>query len=198
MQELSVLETYILVCLSRGMETGYDLLRSAGLSIGATNPALRRLLKAGYVARAVGETKSARPKFAFKLTSKGTREAQSGWQRYLERPDTDLDVEAVLRIVDMAGLGGADAKKVGNFLLKASELRSEGAKRLMMEADLQAYRKRFEYPYLKLRLEGARLESEARALADLANSVNPRAKRRAKSPTQYIQQTFSGLAQKGR
>lgn len=198
MQRLSVLEIYILFCLGRGMQSGYDLLRNASLSIGATHPALRRLLKGGYISQKTAETASARPRFEFKLTAKGTREAGSGWKTYLEQPPRDLDLESALRITDMAAHSAVPLQEIASFLKTAAASRIETYQRLTVEADVQAHRKKLEYPYLKLRFEAARLAAEAETLTQLAESLKPKPKKRTHQSPEYVQQQIPGLAQKGK
>ena len=46
---LSVLDLFVLSLFDRGLETPYDLQRQAGVSLGSSVPALRRLEAAGLI-----------------------------------------------------------------------------------------------------------------------------------------------------
>jgi DNA-binding PadR family transcriptional regulator len=131
---LSVLDAFILSLLDRGLETPYDLQHQGGLSLGASSPALRRLVKAKFVGRAEGESATNRPRHQYQLTATGKREAKTAWKPLLDDNDSPSDIDSILRIADMAAHYRADKPKIRSFLKRASDRKSQ----LAQHADLSS------------------------------------------------------------
>jgi len=70
MSDQSTLELFLLALISRGVSTPYEFKAQAGLSVGATKPALERLLQNGLIKK--GE-KGSRSRVEYLLTSAGRR-----------------------------------------------------------------------------------------------------------------------------
>lgn len=164
MGEPSVLELYIMACLERGMRTPYDLLRSASLSLGATSPALKRLLDSGRISRKNDKSTTARPRHEYQVTTVGREALHSNVNELLSTSSGDQDVDSLLRIVEMAKLYGASMSEMADFLRRASKHRE----RLAMHAAVEAENQGWEYPKLRTRIDAVRLQAEAKELANLA------------------------------
>ena len=93
MLNASILDSYILSLLERGLETPYELQRQGGLSLGASTPALRRLLKAKLVTRDEKASATNRPRHVYKVTRSGGETARLAWKPFLgtENLPPDLD-----------------------------------------------------------------------------------------------------------
>lgn len=163
MTELSVLEMYILSCLDQGMQTKYDLLRNASLSLGASTPALKRLAKAGMVSRKNKKGVTARPRYEYTPTDVGNAALRSGISSLLTTAG-DQDIDSVLRIVHVAGRHGATTKGIAAFLKRAAEHRDRLAKHAAVESEYKGW----DYPGLKRAVDAGRLKAEAKAIAELA------------------------------
>jgi DNA-binding MarR family transcriptional regulator len=70
LQGLSPLQIQLLVFVKLGLATPYDLITQAGLSVGLTSPALKRLEEAGLLASTPGSRRSMR----YALTEKGEKQ----------------------------------------------------------------------------------------------------------------------------
>src|ERR1022692_1822293 len=73
LQGLSPLQIQLLVFVKLGLATPYDLITQAGLSVGLTSPALRRLEEFGLVESTPGSRNSMR----YALTKKGEEQLKS-------------------------------------------------------------------------------------------------------------------------
>ncbi|WP_263366180.1 PadR family transcriptional regulator [Edaphobacter bradus] len=161
----SVLDIFILSLLDRGHETTYDLQRQAGLSLGSTVPALRRLEAKRLITRQETFTPGSRPRNAFALTAAGRKLARNGWKPLLDSGRSDDDLEAVLRIAEMARANNAHPVEIKRFLAEASRTRLESAK---VEAKAVAQKPQ-DYVTVRDRWSQARLQAEAKFLTDLAD-----------------------------
>lgn len=173
--ESSVLDIFILSLLDRGYETTYDLQRQAGLSLGSTVPALRRLEGKRLITRRETFTPGARPKYSFALTSAGKRLARSGWKAFL-KPGRADDLDAILRIVELARANEVTPAKIRNFLEGSSQTRLELAK---TRDGSQAAEESQDYTSTRRQWNRARLEAEAKFLACMAKEYGtpPRGRR---------------------
>jgi DNA-binding PadR family transcriptional regulator len=168
---LSVLDVFLLSMLDRGAESPYDLQRAAGISLGASVPSLRRLTASKLVTRTEGTAATNRPRHSYKLTAAGKQAARIGWKTYLQEASTGLDLDSLLRIVDMAFHYRAEKKTIKSFLKQAA-----GARALMAEKAGLA-EKGFASPdvasYMRMRAscDATRLRAEAEALSSLATSI---------------------------
>src|SRR5450755_801632 len=121
---MTVLDHFILSQLERGLETPYDLMRRAGVSLGASVPALRRLSAAGLVKKGKETSDSNRPRHVYKLTADGRKQARTGWKLYLEGKSNLVDLDEILRVCDMAVHNKHDPSRLAAFLNGAARDRS--------------------------------------------------------------------------
>jgi DNA-binding PadR family transcriptional regulator len=166
--DLSVLDLYILSMIDRGCQTPYHLHREGGLSLGASSPALARLLKAKLVARLEEENANRRPRHQYTLTAQGRRMARTGWQPYLSgaRPPNDLD--SVLRIADMSAYYKGERSQIVRLLKSVGDQR-------MIKAEQSSLRLRNSeliiYARLRDRCDAARLAAEGSALIGISKEL---------------------------
>jgi DNA-binding PadR family transcriptional regulator len=158
------LDLFILALIDGGVSTPYELQKTAGLSQGATNPALQRLL----AARLVRQGKpGARGRTDYKATATGKKLLRDGWLPLIEAgPSGDLDSD--LRVALLAIRGSGDRRLAVDFLRRAGDKKMESIATIELTSDAAAPLARW---YADLRSETAkavlRAESEAiRAMAD--------------------------------
>ena len=93
------LDLFVLALIDGGVSTPYELQKAAGLSQGATIPALQRLLAARFVRQG---KPGARRRTDYKVTATGKKLLRDGWLPLIEAgPSGDLDSdlrEALLAI----------------------------------------------------------------------------------------------------
>ncbi|WP_263367959.1 PadR family transcriptional regulator [Edaphobacter bradus] len=169
-----MLDIFILSLLDRGYETTYHLQRQAGLSLGSTVPALRRLEARRLITRQETLTLGARPKHSFALTPAGKKLARSGWKPLFDPGRAD-DLDAILRIAEMARANGVESAEIREFLERSSRTRLEAAR---TQGDSLAADEPQKYVTTRSRWNRARLEAEAKFLAGLAEEYKKVAKRR--------------------
>ena len=158
------LDLFVLALIDGGGSTPYELQKTAGLSQGATNPALQRLL----AARLVRQGKpGARGRTDYKATAAGKKLLRDGWLPLIEAgPSGDLDSD--LRVALLAIRGSGDRKLAVDFLRRTGDKKMESIATIELTSDAAAPLARW---YADLRSETAkavlRAESEAiRAMAD--------------------------------
>jgi DNA-binding PadR family transcriptional regulator len=174
LMNLSVLDVYVLSLLDRGLETPYDLQRQGGLSLGASTPALRRLVKANFVERADGESATNRPRHEYQLTPSGKQAARSGWKPFLDSDDPSSDLDSLLRIVDMAAHYQSDKQKVRGFLKRAADGKSLLAQHATLNTAANRSDDRILYLSMRVRCDASRLQAEADALLELSRLFPPK------------------------
>lgn len=126
---LTSLELLILALIDRGIATAYDLQARAGLSVGATLPALRRLEKTKLISRGeIGQ----RGRQQFTMTQKGRRALES-WPHLLEEP-VARDLDNILRTAALAIIVGDDRQRAAAYLRNAAEARKRHANERKLEA----------------------------------------------------------------
>jgi DNA-binding PadR family transcriptional regulator len=172
MNALSILELFILSCIDRGHTTPYAMQREAGLSLGATSPTLPRLAKQGLVRRETGRTATNRPKHEYTLTATGKEKARQGWKAYLgadANPPADLD--ALLRLVDMAQHYGAQTGQLVALMKDAAVARRLMAKRCSLEFSGTKAKETLCYRNIRAKLDALRFKAEAEGLSSLAENL---------------------------
>lgn len=163
----SALDLFVLYLLDRGLETSYALQRDGGLSVGSTVPALARLEEAGLVRRMADQRDSKRPRHGYQLSPAGRKLARTGWKPYLKAVN-HLDLDAVIRIADMARHYGAKPKVIVAFLdAAASDRRSPGTLRTTKSNEAGDS---FQHMATHGAWNELRLRAEAKFLAGLAKS----------------------------
>jgi DNA-binding MarR family transcriptional regulator len=136
-QELtSSLDLFLLALINAGTATAYAFREQAGLSVGATLPALRRLEKYGFIVRC---EKLERNKQTLQLTTAGKRELKGATNRFLtkyqERPPADI--ESVLRICALA-FASNRTRAARKLLLVAAKEQTERLKSNLSTAGLKS------------------------------------------------------------
>lgn len=117
----SDLDLFVLALIEGGVSTPYGLRTAAGLSPGATIPALRRLLEAGLV---VAKKPGSRGRTDHTLTPEGRRYLKSNWRGLIDDgPSGDLDAD--LRVALLALWVGRDRRLAADFLLKSAARKLE-------------------------------------------------------------------------
>jgi hypothetical protein len=119
-------------------------------------------------------TLGARPKHAFALTSAGKRLARSGWKTFL-KPGRAEDLDATLRIVELARANEVSPAEIRKFLEASSRTRLELAK---TKGGSQAAEESQDYITTRGRWNRARLEAEAKFLAGIAKDYGKPSRRR--------------------
>jgi len=124
MRRRNDLDLFVLALIESGISTPYELKTTAGLSPGATIPALRRLREEGLVLQ--GKT-GPRGRTGHKITTEGRRHLNIGWKSLIDDgPSGDLDAD--LRVALLAIWVGGDRQLAVDFLRQsaAQKLKSIG------------------------------------------------------------------------
>jgi DNA-binding MarR family transcriptional regulator len=168
MKRQSTLELFILSCVDRGIATPYDLQRQAGLSLGATNPALKRLITAGLLKRTTGKSATRRPRHDYALTDEGKKAARVGWKDHLTASAAPTDIDSVLRIYAMAAAYKAPKESLIGFLKVGITQRSNMLEVLILtETQQSSGQSSSQYVRLRAELERLRCTAEIELLANL-------------------------------
>jgi DNA-binding PadR family transcriptional regulator len=110
------LDLFILALIDGGVSTPYELQKTAGLSQGATIPALKRLLEAGLVRQG---KPGARGRTDYKVTAAGSKALKAGWLPLIDAgPSGDIDSD--LRVALLALWGGGDRGIAAEFLRESA------------------------------------------------------------------------------
>jgi DNA-binding PadR family transcriptional regulator len=171
MKSLPILDLYVLAMLDRGLESLYELQRQAGLSLGASTPALKRLEKSQMVTRSTDRTKGSRVRFEYRLTDAGRREARKGWRLWIDPHQFPNDIDAILRVVDMAHHYGHPPHEIAHLLVGCAELKARDVKSHAMSDTQPASRHRTIYPALRVEVDSARVSAEVKALRRIADQL---------------------------
>jgi DNA-binding PadR family transcriptional regulator len=187
---MSTLELFILAMIERGFETPYELHRNAGLSLGATNPALKRLNKARLIAMEKESTESNRPRHRYALTSAGRNALQLA-RKQPSQTATGKDLDTTLRSVVLAILF-SKPEKARDILLQSAATRSSlAAVRKLDSSSAKGQLQTFNsMDPLKAFVESSRCSAEAKAFRELAaflktprKSKGPAPRRRSNAST---------------
>lgn len=164
---ISLLELHLLSLLDRGAETPYDFLQ-AGLSLGSTIPALRRMEDAGWVRAKRSSEVGKRQRHSFSLTATGRKlVVRAGAGLLHQLPPADFD--SVLRVIDI-GLGiGVTAQEILPFIEAAKQDRLAQAK--LTAARNVGHDDSLQFKETRNRWEAERLKAEARFLAQIIKSL---------------------------
>lgn len=173
------LELFVLAAVRGGLDSAYDLHKSADLSVGATLPLLRRLEKDGLLQSEAAARRSKQ----YSLTSVGRSVLQHSWRKLLTSVPRELD--AILRIAYVAAVMEAPVKATQLFLKSASVERRQLAAKRQQQAELilrEAGQRVFGrgHRWLRAHSDSIRLKAEATVLSglavrkDLSNMLRPR------------------------
>ena len=158
------LDLFILALIDGGVSTPYELQKAAGLSQGATIPALQRLLEARLV---VQGKPGARGRTDYKAAAAGKKLLREGWLPLIDAgPSGDLDSD--LRVALLAIWAGDNRRLAADFLRHSGKVKMESIVTAELTSDTAAPLARW---YTDLRSATAKTlvaaESEAiRAMAD--------------------------------
>jgi DNA-binding PadR family transcriptional regulator len=176
----SNLELFILALVKEGLATPYQLMARAGISLGGSLPALRRLREADLISES--KTMARRAK-KFTILPAGRKALVEGLKDQLSSHPTDL--ESMLRIACLAWMAGSE-EDYRHVLKKFSSILSARSKRAKAEAtelaeqisDGNAGEK---FRWLRVHIEAHRLQAEAKAMEFLSrNTVSTERKSRGK------------------
>ena len=163
------LDLFVLALIADGVATPYELKQHAGLSPGATIPALDRLLAAGMVRQGKPGT---RGRIEYQVTSAGAKSLRSSWQALIEKGPTG-DPDSDLRVALVALWIGGDRGAAAEFL-KLSASRNQGRITAMQEMDdgnpsgsLAEF-----YGHLRARSAIAMLKAQADAALEIARALS--------------------------
>ena len=174
----SDLDLFVLALIESGLATPYDLQIGAGLSPGATIPALRRLVGGGWAS--AGKPGS-RGRTEHAITAAGQRYLQKSWYRLIvDGPTGDRDAD--LRVALLALFVGGDRRAATKFLRAAADKKQSvytGSRHLEPQPDqppLAAW-------YQRLRSESARsvVRAETAGILAMANRLPEKRKRKRRS-----------------
>jgi len=177
---MTVLDHFILSQLDRGLETSYDLMRRAGVSLGASVHALRRLSAAGFIKKEEGTPASNRPRHIYKLTAEGKKQARTGWKQYLEGKSNLIGLDEILRVCDMAAHCNYNHASLAAFLDGAARDRSVLARQAEIGIGMQSAVS-LDYITIRAKCEAGRLTSEETVLSQLASAIKKNSVRRHRS-----------------
>jgi DNA-binding PadR family transcriptional regulator len=177
------LDLFVLALIDGGVSTPYELQKTAGLSQGATIPALQRLLEARFVRQG---KPGARRRTNYKVSAAGKKLLRDGWLPLIEAgPSGDLDSD--LRVALLAIWGRGDRRLATNFLRQSGDKKMESIATTELAGDPGEVAPLARW-YTDLRSETAkavlRAESEAiRAMADsLPRSLSGKRRRSTLPP----------------
>jgi DNA-binding PadR family transcriptional regulator len=125
------LDLFVLALIDGGVATPYELQKTAGLSQGATMPALQRLLEAGLVRRG---KPGVRRRTDYKVNAAGRRALKVGWLPLIEAgPSGDIDSD--LRVALLALWGVGDRELATDFLRQSADKKMEAQEAAEPTAD---------------------------------------------------------------
>jgi DNA-binding PadR family transcriptional regulator len=175
----SILDLFVLSLFDRGLETPYDLQRQAGVSLGSSVPALRRLEAAGFIKKRKIVAPSKRPRHSYQLSTAGRKLARSGWIVLLkDQPPSDVD--AVLRLADLASQYKGKVSDIASLFERAARDRVLLSKRASAGKDNDGLPSLL-YVVARNDWEVARLVAEAKFLFNLAKSASTSGRKKPKT-----------------
>ena len=183
----SDLDLFVLALIDGGISTPYEFQRAAGLSQGATIPALQRLLDSRLVRQG---RPGPRGRTDYQATAAGKRLLKDGWLALIEAgPSGDIDSD--LRVALLALLAGGDRRLAADFLRQSADMKVESAAAVESignpgELPLSQW-----YSYLRSSTAKALLTAESSAIRAMADAL-PR-----KLPGKLGHSTRAAKKQKG-
>ena len=165
--EAPILDVFINSLLERGIETPYDLNRQGGISLGASTPALKRLIDNKLIRRITEPAATKRRTHRYTLTEAGRELAHRGWRPYFKELRVPADIDSVLRLVDLAVHYKLKQTQITEFLKRAARDRSDLARQA--EARMVTWQQNpLSYAATRSIWDSMRLEAEAKAMSSLA------------------------------
>lgn len=173
MKPAPILDLFILAALDQSPGSPYDLNQQWGISLGGSLPALRRLAVTGAVERSVTKNKTKRPRHEYRLKPAGKTLLRNGLNAYLKSANSNLDVESVLRIVDIGLRYAGDRRAIKSLLQRAAKARLlEAEQESLTLSSLPKGAARLRYHAMKLHCDAERAKAESQALSVLAGRIN--------------------------
>jgi DNA-binding PadR family transcriptional regulator len=115
------LNLFVLALIDSGVSTPYELQMAAGLSQGATIPALQRLLNGRLVRQG---KPGPRGRTDYQATAAGKKLLRDGWIALIEEGPSG-DVDSDLRVALLAMSGGANRRLAADFLRQSGDKKME-------------------------------------------------------------------------
>lgn len=165
------LDLFVLALIDSGISTPYEFQKAAGISPGATIPALQRLLEAGFVRQ--GKS-GVRRRTNHSITPAGRKFLKSGWRILIEDgPSGDLDAD--LRVALLAMWAGGKRQLATDFLQQSALKKLESIESMEAGAENSSVSSVADW-YARLRLASAKtlLQAESAAAFKLAEALPPR------------------------
>jgi DNA-binding PadR family transcriptional regulator len=162
------LDLFILALIDSGISTPYEFQKAAGLSQGATIPALQRLLEARLVRQG---TPGVRGRTGYKVSAAGKRTLRDGWRPLIAAgPSGNLDSD--LRVALLVMLGSGNRLLAADFLRKSAEVKVESVATAEPMTDASDVPPLARW-YTELRSEAAKslLTAESQAIRAMADSL---------------------------
>jgi DNA-binding PadR family transcriptional regulator len=161
------LEIFVLAAVRAGLDSAYDLNKSADLSLGATLPLLSRLEANGLLRSKL----AARRCKQYSMTTQGRLVLQHSWQKLLTA--IPREYEAILRVAYLTAVMDTNLKITRQFLKAAGNERRQlaierqsQAESIQREVGQQAFG--WGHRWLRAHSDSVRLQSEASVLAGLS------------------------------
>ena len=167
--ETPILDLFIMSLLERGIETSYDLNRQGGISLGASTPALKRLINGKLIHRISGPAPGKRRSNRYSLTEAGRELAHQGWRPYFKELRVPADLDSVWRLVDLAMHYKLKQAQITAFLEQASHDRSALARQARARM-VTRQQNPLSYAATRSIWDSTRLEAEAQAMSSLAKT----------------------------
>jgi DNA-binding PadR family transcriptional regulator len=161
------LDLFVLALIDGGVSTPYELQKTAGLSQGATIPALKRLLEARLVRQG---KPGVRGRTDYKVTAPG-KFLRGGWLPLIEAgPSSDLDSD--LRVALLAIWGSGNRRLAADFLRQSADKKTESIAAAELTGNVGAVAPLARW-YTALRSETAKalLSAESEAIRAMADSL---------------------------
>jgi DNA-binding PadR family transcriptional regulator len=168
------LEILILALVERGQNTPYALRETAGISLGASIPALRRLQETGEVTHRV-----AGRRHEFVLTPAGRKRLKTSWESDLKQ-HVPSEYDAILRSGYLFWLLSDDKKDgASQYLREAAKARGRfaadrRAKAEQLLAEFEASSDGNLYRWMRALSEAARASTDAVTLRKIAKTLERR------------------------
>src|ERR1035441_10500012 len=161
------LDLFVLALIDGGVSTPYELQKAAGLSQGATIPALQRLLEARFVRQG---KPGARGRTDYKVSAVGKRLLRDGWLPLIGAgPSGDLDSD--LRVALLAIWGSGDRRLAADFLHQSADKKVESIATMELAGDPGAVTPLARW-YTEVRSEAAKalLTAEGSVIRSMADT----------------------------
>jgi DNA-binding PadR family transcriptional regulator len=162
------LDLFVLALIESGVGTPYELQKAAGISQGASVPALQRLLKAGFIRQG---KPGLRGRTDYRATAAGKKALKACWRRLIdEGPSGNLDAD--LRAALLALWVGGDRGLAAEFLNQSASRKIEYLNSIEQRDDWAEVAPLARW-YSSLRLATAKtlLEAESIAARTMAESL---------------------------